>query len=60
MSCFSVGGNAGYAVGVLLAAPVLVSVGRTGIAWLAVLGLASGLLTLASSPAPRQPPPLAP
>lgn len=46
MSYFSVAGNAGYALGVLVAAPVLVLAGRAGIAWLAVLGVAYGLLTL--------------
>jgi FSR family fosmidomycin resistance protein-like MFS transporter len=46
MSYFSVGGNTGYALGVLAAAPVLILAGRGGIAWLAVLGACYGLLTL--------------
>lgn len=46
MSYFSVGGNTGYAMGVLAAAPVLILAGRGGIAWLAVLGVGYGLLTL--------------
>ncbi len=46
ISYLSVGGNAGYALGVLVAAPLLVTIGRSAIAWLALPGLTYCLLTL--------------
>jgi FSR family fosmidomycin resistance protein-like MFS transporter len=44
MSYLSVGGNAGYALGVLVAAPLALVAGPSGIALLAVPGIAYGVL----------------
>jgi FSR family fosmidomycin resistance protein-like MFS transporter len=46
MSVFSVGGNAGFALGVFATAPLLVAAGREGTKWLAVLPLAYALLII--------------
>jgi FSR family fosmidomycin resistance protein-like MFS transporter len=46
ISYLSVGGSAGYALGVLVAVPLLAATGRSAIAWLAAPGLAYCLLTL--------------
>lgn len=47
MSLFSVGGNAGFALGPLLVTPLVLGLGLGGTAWLLVLPLAASILLVA-------------